>query len=51
MFIYNAFTGAFEKVHNITVSSGNFTMFDFKIPPDYDFIAWEYVVYDLTIKP
>ena len=51
MFIYNAFTGTFEKVHNITVSSGNFTMYDFQIPPDYDFIAWEYVVYDLTIKP
>ncbi|MHB1811166.1 MAG: Hint domain-containing protein [Thermoplasmataceae archaeon] len=51
MFIYNAFTGTFEKVHNITVSSGNFTMYDFQIPPAYDFIAWEYVVYDLTIKP
>ena len=21
------------------------------IPPNHDFIAWEYVVYDLTIKP
>jgi hypothetical protein len=49
--IYDVFTGKYVKVNNITVSSGNFTMYDFQIPPDYDFIAWEYVVYDTTIKP
>ena len=49
--IYDAFTGKYVKVTSITLSNGNYTMYDFQIPPDYDFIAWEYVVYDLTKKP
>lgn len=49
--IYNAFTGTFQKVFSITVSYGNFTMYDYQIPPDYDFIAYVWVVYDLTIEP
>ena len=50
-YIYNAITGTFQKVFSISVSHGNFTMYDFQIPPDYDFIAYLWVVYDLTIKP
>lgn len=49
--IYNVFTGRYMKVHSITISSGNFTMYDFRMPPDYNFIAWMYVVYDITIRP
>jgi hypothetical protein len=49
--IYDAFTGKYVKVTRITLSNGNYTMYDFQVPPDYDFIAWEYVVYDITIKP
>ena len=49
--IYDAFTGKYVKVTSITITNGNYTMYDFQIPPDYDFIAWEYVVYDLTIRP
>ena len=49
--IYDAFTGRYVKVTSITLSNGNYTIYDFQIPPDYDFIAWEYVVYDITIRP
>lgn len=49
--IYDAFTGKYVKITSITITNGNYTMYDFQIPPDYDFIAWEYIVYDLTIKP
>jgi hypothetical protein len=49
--IYDAFTGRYVKVTSITLSNGNYTMYDFQIPPDYDFIAWGYVVYDLTREP
>ena len=49
--IYDALTGRYVKVTSITLTNGNYTMYDFQIPPDYDFIAWEYVVYDITIKP
>ncbi len=49
--IFDAFTGQYVKISSITESTGHFKMYDFQIPPDYDFIAWEYVVYDLTIEP
>ena len=49
--ILNIFTGKYEKITGITVQNGNYTFYDFNIPPNHDFIAWEYVVYDLTIKP
>ena len=48
--IYDAFTGKYVKVTSITLTNGNYTMYDFEIPPDYDFIAWEYVLYDITCK-
>ena len=48
--IYDAFTGKYVKVTSIPLTNGNYTMYDFEIPLDYDFIAWEYVVYDLTIR-
>ena len=47
--IYDAFTGKYVKAKSITLSNGNYTMYDFEIPPDYDFFAWEYVVYDETV--
>ncbi len=49
--IFNIFTGKYGKITDITVQNGNYTFYDFNIPPNHDFIAWEYVVYDLTIKP
>ena len=48
--IYDAFTGKYVKVTSISLSNGNYTMYDFQIPPDYDFIAWEYVLYDISCK-
>ena len=46
--IYDAFTGKYVKVYSITKSFGTFTMYDFQIPPDYDFIAYSYVLYDIS---
>ncbi len=48
--VFDAFTGQYVKIFSITESTGHFKMYDFQIPPDYDFIAWEYVVYDMTIR-
>jgi hypothetical protein len=49
--MYNAFTRSFVQITSITVTHGYFTMYDFNIPPDYDFIAGQFVVYDATIQP
>lgn len=49
--MYNALTRSFVQITGITVYHGNFTMYDFNIPPDYDFIAGHFVVYDATIQP
>lgn len=49
--LYNALTGKYVNIWSITQQKGNYTMYDFDIPPTYDFIAWNYVVYDLTRAP
>lgn len=47
--VYNAFSRSYVKIWSINESHGSYTMYDFEIPPTYDFIAWNTVVYDITI--
>jgi hypothetical protein len=47
--IYDALTGRYVPIRSITLSRGTFTMYDFNIPPDHDFVAWNTVVYDITV--
>lgn len=49
--ILDPFIGHYIPIYSITNTTGSFTMYDFQIPPNYDFIAYMYVLYDLTIKP
>ena len=46
--IYNAFTGRYVKVKSISEQFGTFTMFDFFIPPNLDYVAWDNVLFDLS---
>ena len=49
--IYDAFTGSFVHVFSIGVQHGNYTMYDFFVPPNRDLIAWQFVIFDATIGP
>ncbi|MCL6003435.1 MAG: hypothetical protein M0Z77_11395 [Thermoplasmatales archaeon] len=44
--IYDTLTGSYVHVTQISINTGNFTMYDFYIPPNLDFIAGQFVVYD-----
>lgn len=44
--IFNVITGHYQKVHSVYIEHGNFTMYDFYVNTNHNYIIWSNLMQD-----